>query len=63
MTIASRSNVVQVTGGNVGSFTNNFVDLTGPIIMSGSGQIGTNYLDMGGATNSLSRFYRIRFVP
>jgi hypothetical protein len=62
MTIASRTNIVQVTGGNVGSFTNNFVDLTGPIIVSGSGQIGTNYLDTGGATNSPSRFYRIRLV-
>jgi hypothetical protein len=64
MTIAGRTNVVQVTGGDTdGNFTNNFVNLTGPIIVSGSGQIGTNYLDIGGATNSPSRFYRIRFGP
>ena len=64
MTIASRTNVVQFTAGDTGgSFTNNFVDLTGPIIVLGSGQIGTNYLDIGGATNFPSRFYRIRFVP
>jgi hypothetical protein len=64
MTIAGRTNVVQVTGGDTdGNLTNNFVNLTGPIIVSGSGQIGTNYLDIGGATNSPSRFYRIRFGP
>ncbi|MGA2138335.1 MAG: hypothetical protein ABSH14_05690 [Verrucomicrobiia bacterium] len=63
MTIAGRTNVVQFTAGDAGgSFTNNFADLTGPIIVSGSGQIGTNYLDTGGATNFPSRFYRIRFV-
>jgi len=63
-TIAGRTNVVQFTGGDTsGNYTNSFVDLTGPIIVTGSGQVVTNYLDAGGATNFPSRYYRVRLVP
>jgi hypothetical protein len=43
--------------------TTNFTDISSPIIISGSGDATTNYVDSGGATNSPSRYYRIRLVP
>lgn len=55
-----RTNAVQTTSG---SYTTNFVDLTGPIIIPGTGDVTNNYVDSGGATNKPSRFYRIRLVP
>ena len=61
-----RTNAVQATSGNVnGSYTNSFVDITTPphIVISGSGDVTTNYTDGGGATNVPSRFYRVRLVP
>jgi hypothetical protein len=63
-TTAGKTNVVQVTSGDAnGGFTNNFVDLSPPIIVPGIGQVGTNYLDSGGATNIPARYYRVRLVP
>jgi hypothetical protein len=63
-TTAGKTNVVQVTSGDTnGGFTNNFLDLSPPIIVPGSGQVGTNYLDSGGATNVPARYYRVRLVP
>jgi hypothetical protein len=40
--------------------TNNFAD-----IFAVTNTVGTvtNYLDVGGATNSPSRYYRVRLVP
>jgi len=46
-----------------GSYTTSFVDLSPFIIIPGSGDVTTNYLDTGGATNGLSRYYRVRLVP
>ncbi len=58
------TNVVQATGGDVsGNYATNFTDISGPIAIPGSGDTTTNYLDGGGATNSPSRFYRIRLGP
>ena len=58
------TNTVQAATGSVnGSYTTNFVDLSGPIVISGSGDATTNYTDTGGATNTPSRYYRIRLVP
>jgi hypothetical protein len=63
-TTAGKTNVVQVTSGDGnGGFTNNFFDLSPPIVVPGSGQVGTNYLDSGGATNVPARYYRVRLVP
>jgi hypothetical protein len=63
-TVAGKTNVVQVTpGGTGGSYTNNFTDLSGNIVVSGVGQVSTNYFDTGGATNKPSRYYRVRLVP
>jgi len=58
------TNVVQATSGDTnGSYSNNFTDLSPTNYVSGSGAVTTNYLDVGGATNSPSRFYRVRMIP
>jgi hypothetical protein len=56
-TTAGSTNIVQFSD----SFSNNFVELSGPIIAAGSGVVATNYLDLSVATNS-SRFYRVQFT-
>jgi hypothetical protein len=64
-TVGGYTNAVQATIGDAsGSYNTNFVDITTPphIIVSGSGDVTTNYTDGGGATNP-SRFYRVRLVP
>jgi len=61
---AGRTNVVQATGGDAnGGYTNNFSDISGLIILSGSGDVTNSYTDVGGATNIPSRYYRIRLGP
>ncbi len=66
-TAGGHTNAVQATAGdaNGGYTTNNFEDITvwPHIIIDGSGDATTNYVDGGGATNSPSRYYRIRLVP
>jgi hypothetical protein len=64
-TTGGSTNRVQATaGGPDGSFaTNNFADIGSNLIIAGSGAVTTNYTDTGGATNSLSRYYRIRLLP
>ena len=59
---AGKTNVLQVVnGGTTGSFSvNNFTDLFAVTNTVGT---ATNYLDVGAATNSPSRFYRVRLVP
>jgi polygalacturonase len=58
------TNAVQATAGNgSGGYMTNFTDISSPIIISGSGDAITNYVDGGGATNSPSRYYRVRLVP
>jgi glucuronoarabinoxylan endo-1,4-beta-xylanase len=65
MTGPGKTNAVQCATGDAGGYSNNFVDITMPphVIIPGSGDPTTNYLDMGGATNAPSRFYRVRLVP
>jgi polygalacturonase len=53
------TNAVQAT---TGSYSTNFTDLTGPIVIPGNGDVTNNYVDTGGATNIPSRYYRIRLV-
>jgi PKD repeat protein len=64
-TAGIRTNVVQATAGdgNGGYVTTNFTDISGPIILGVVGDTTTNYTDAGGATNSPSRYYRIRLGP
>jgi len=52
--------VQAATGGN---YTTNFADISGLIILPGSGDVTTNYIDVGGATNVPSRYYRVRLSP
>ncbi|HUK84184.1 MAG TPA: hypothetical protein VLZ12_16320, partial [Verrucomicrobiae bacterium] len=40
-----------------------FTDVSPVIAMPGVGPTATNYLDLGGATNTPSFFYRVRLVP
>jgi PKD repeat protein len=63
-TAGGRTNVVQVSDGDVdGSYTTNFIDLSPFIVIPGSGDAITNYLDSDGATNGPGRYYRVRLVP
>jgi hypothetical protein len=65
-TVGGYTNAVQATAGSAGGgYGTNYTDITAPphIIISGSGDVTTNYIDGGGATNVPSRFYRIRLVP
>lgn len=58
------TNAVQATAGAVnGSYNTNFTDISDPILIQGSGDVTTNYTDSGGATNTPSRYYRVRLVP
>ena len=55
-----KTNFVQVTPGTAnGSYTNNFVNLSGQIVITPSGTT-TNFTDSGGATNKPARYYRVR---
>lgn len=63
LTSGGQTNVVQVTNGTAVGYTNNFSDLSPLFIIPGASDVLTNYLDVGGATNAPSRFYRVRLVP
>jgi concanavalin A-like lectin/glucanase superfamily protein len=59
-TAGIRTNIVQVSAG----CTTNFADIPGSLtIIPVAGDATTNYVEAGGATNSPSRFYRVRLVP
>ena len=63
MDAGGHTDVVQVANGSAGNYTTNFTDLSPQIILPGFGNVTTNYLDNGGATNVPSRYYRVRLVP
>jgi polygalacturonase len=62
LTTGGTTNAVQMTAG-APAYNTNFVDVSGPLLILGSGDTSTNYVDGGGATNVPSRFYRVRLVP
>jgi hypothetical protein len=62
-TAGGRTNIVQATGGAGGNYTNDFTDISTPIVISGSGDQTTNYTESGGATNEPARYYRVRLSP
>jgi hypothetical protein len=63
-TVGGKVNVVQVSPGTAGgSYVNSFSDLSLPLTIDGSTVTSTNYLDIGGATSSPSRYYRIWIAP
>lgn len=57
---AGKTNALQAFAGDGGYSTNAFAD-----IFAVSNTVGnvTNFLDVGGATNTPARFYRVRLVP
>jgi hypothetical protein len=62
---ASCTNVLEFTSGTAdGGLANNFVSTGQTNILSGGTGLGiiTNMVDFGGATNSRSRYYRIRVL-
>jgi predicted RNase H-like HicB family nuclease len=61
-TTGGTTNALQATPGNPG-YNTNFVDISGPLLILGSGDTTTNYVDPGAATNSPAKFYRVRLVP
>jgi hypothetical protein len=63
-TAGGRTNQVQAAAGAAGSsYTNNFTNLGPQIIIPGSGDVITNYVDDGGGTSEPARYYRVRRVP
>lgn len=53
-----KTNVLQrASGGADGSYTNNYVDI---FTVTGTTGTGTNYLDVGAATDFPARYYRVR---
>jgi hypothetical protein len=58
-TSGGTTNAVEVASSPTGSYST----ISGNMLISGSGGVTTNYVDIGGATNAPSRFYRIRLVP
>jgi hypothetical protein len=59
-TAGGKTNVVQAVDG---SYSTNYFDASGSIIVTGSGDAVTNFTDAGAATNAAPRFYRIRLQP
>lgn len=58
-TTGGGTNVVQATTNLLAGFT----DISSNIFITGTGAIMTNYLDIGAATSSSMRFYRVRTAP
>ncbi|MDB6019522.1 MAG: extracellular repeat protein family [Pedosphaera sp.] len=59
-TLGGTTNQVQVVNGAAGGgFTNNFSNLSPSLVITTPGLSSTNYLDVGGATNPSTRYYRI----
>jgi len=56
------TNALQTTAGAAGGGyqTNNFSDI---FTVTNTADTTTNYLDLGGATNTPARYYRVRQVP
>ena len=54
-----RTNVLQTTTNLGGTWS----DVSPDIVLAGSGDSVTNYLDVGAVTNTPARFYRVRLLP
>ena len=63
-TAGGTTNVMQSSAGLPdGTYSTNFFDMSPLIVIPGSGDATTNYVDTGGATNFPARYYRIRLQP
>ena len=74
LAIQPESNDIRLTWRSVGGTTNvvqggdaltsgSLTDLTSSIFLIGSGDVETNWVDIGATTNSAMRVYRIRYLP
>jgi hypothetical protein len=64
MTQGGTTNRVQAAQGiGSGSDSNNFANLSPVVVPRGKYLASTNYLEIGGATNMPSKFYRVRLGP
>ena len=61
-TIGGTTNAVQATIGTP-DYNTNFLNISDPLVVTGSGNTSTNYTDPGAVTNSPAKFYRIKLVP
>jgi PKD repeat protein len=61
-TIGGTTNAVQATIGTP-DYNTNFLNISDPLLITGSGNTSTNYTDPGAVTNSPAKFYRITLVP
>jgi autotransporter-associated beta strand protein len=58
--VGGRTNVVQAVAGDTnGGISPTFIDVSGPIVISGNGDTTTNFVDVG-AADGVSRYYRVR---
>lgn len=58
-TAGGRTNIVQTATDLSGAYTN----VSPNMVIAGSVETSTNYVDTGGATNAAPQFYRVRLVP
>ena len=61
--VGGKGYVVQSAPITPGGYSSNFTDLSPVILVPGTGESTTNYLDVGGAMNVSSHFYRVRLGP
>ncbi|HUJ10249.1 MAG TPA: NPCBM/NEW2 domain-containing protein [Verrucomicrobiae bacterium] len=59
LTVGGRTNMVQAAS----AISSDYSNASSNIIIAGSGDTSTNFLDTGAATNLPGRFYRVRLVP
>jgi hypothetical protein len=57
--VGEMTDAVESTSSPGGTYSN----ISGNIIITGSGLATTNYLDAGAATNTPANYYRVRLVP
>jgi PKD repeat protein len=61
-TIGGTTNRVQATPGNP-AYNTDFINISDPLFIIGSGDTSTNYTDPGATTNWPVKFYRVWLVP
>jgi hypothetical protein len=59
MTGAGKTNILQAAANMGGGYSN----ISPNLVVTGNGDSITNYLDVGAATNTPGRYYRVRLVP
>ena len=58
-TVGGKTNALQASPTLSGCYS----DVSSNIILAGSGDVTTNYLDVGAGTNAPAHAYRVRLVP